>query len=143
MANEALIKMIDTYIDQLKEIRNDLDSSGVDIYNTYTDKELAFVISKILNRRDRTSRNDIIKDLLYLTDTRIVSNDDASIYDLDISEFEKLLLDNGYKVTKENYGSSYTKNILEVLKTNGTCVLRLRFGENGTISKLELNTHYT
>lgn len=145
MANETIIKMIDTYINQLTEIKQDLSKLEDYISNNNSNEELAHSIFKLLRYKTREDTIKILKDVHYFTQTTAYftnksKDNDSSLADVDISEFEELLLSSGYSLIKESYGTDKDKQKIKILRNNGTYALLLKFDEYNNLCEIDVNT---
>lgn len=136
MKKKALIKMLDTYIQQLKELRKDINNIIIDdeVENIYTSEEVVEKILNYLNDRDMQDIENILKELEYRLIIKGVLSDrykNIQLTDIHINEFEKFLLNRKIKYEKAKYALCYGENAIAIYirDRDGNVVITLMFNE--------------
>ena len=122
MKKQAILKMIDTFIRDLKEIRKDVEkfevSEDTESYTQYTDDELAAFIAKTLEGRNDSVKADILNKVAELEN---INKPQIALNDLTEFDVACRILDN----SKYEYGIRPRKS------SNGGKVIVLKNKYNG------------
>lgn len=141
MRKEAILKMIDTFIRDLKEIRKDVEkfevSDGAESYTQYTDDELAAFIAKTLE--GRRNKLEILDRVANLSNTNRIVRKQEIVNILTFKDFCKLLDSLKYEysirpdVTKSKNAG---KSIVFKDKYSGTEKIAIAFTPEGFLDSL-------
>ena len=139
MKKEAIIKMIDTFIRDLKEIRADVEkfevSEDTEAYTQYTDDELATFIAKTLDGRHNKLR--ILDDAADLSNTLRIERKQKTVNVLTFTDYCNILDTFGYEyIIRPNTVNGSGKSIVFKDNYSGTDIISINFRRSGYVDSL-------
>lgn len=126
MKKEAILKMVDTFIRDLKEIRKDVEkfevSEDAESYVQYTDDELAAFIAKILE--DRENKLNILDKAAELSDTPKIERTQEVVKVVTIDDIIRILEKGRYEysIRPDEYNAKNKAVVLKDMYTNAEMV---------------------
>ena len=143
MNKNTILKMIDTYMVQLKELKKDISKMDLDMDEPLTDDELVLHISKLLEGKRDTTKVDIITKVAILNGLSAKqykeNAEQVSMYEITEEAIGEFLLDSGYTFTKRNNPSNKNEHIISVSRYTSKEAVSFDFDEDGYCNGIRIN----